>query len=114
MSEQEISFAELPRLLLKVLTIVEDTNRVVQTLKPFELHQTPIDIDRACIITKKKKPTLYRLCNTGQIPCYKKGKRLYFFEEELHQWLQEGKRKTIEEVKAELKSQILKNSKFSK
>lgn len=114
MSEHEISFSELPKILLKVLSIVEETNRNVQALKPYENQRSPIGIEKACLITQKKKSTIYKLCNSGQIPCYKKGKRLYFYEDELLNWLKEGKRKTIEEVRAEIKAQIRRNTGFSK
>jgi excisionase len=33
-----------------------------------------------------------------QIPHYKNGKKLYFYEDELLDWIAQGKRKTIQEI----------------
>jgi hypothetical protein len=40
------------------------------------------------------------------IPCYKNGKKLYFFEDELMQWISNGRKKTIDEIKAEIESEL--------
>jgi len=35
------------------------------------------------------------------LPCYKNGKKLYFFEDELLEWISNGKKKTLQEIKSE-------------
>lgn len=57
----------------------------------------PVDIKRASEITGKSVSTLYRYTSQSLIPHMKKGKKLYFFEDELVEWLESGKRETIEE-----------------
>ena len=52
----------------------------------------------ACTILKKAKPTLYTLVRKRHIPHYKNGKKLYFYEDELLDWIAQGKRKTIQEI----------------
>ena len=47
-----------------------------------------------------------------QIPHYKNGKKLYFYEDELLDWIAQGKRKTIQEIeemahKAKKKGQVI-------
>ncbi|BAG33440.1 hypothetical protein PGN_0921 [Porphyromonas gingivalis ATCC 33277] len=32
------------------------------------------------------------------LPCYKNGKQLYFFEDELLEWIANGRRKTVREL----------------
>jgi predicted DNA-binding transcriptional regulator AlpA len=49
-------------------------------------------------ITHLKKRTIYNLVNKRMIPHSKKGKRLYFDEKELREWIKSGKRMTLEEV----------------
>lgn len=45
-------------------------------------------------------PTIYGLVHRRLIPHEKKGKRLYFLKSELNEWLQKGKRLTIDEIRA--------------
>lgn len=51
-------------------------------------------------ITQLKKRTIYNLVNKRMIPHSKKGKRLYFDEKELREWIKSGKRMTLEEVES--------------
>ncbi len=46
--------------------------------------------------------TLYGFTSGRTIPFIKKGKRLYFKESDLEKWLASGRRKTQEEIHAEL------------
>lgn len=63
-------------------------------------NKIPIDIKEACRITGLAKPTIYALAPKGAIPSYRKGKRLYFFEDELLAWIKSGKRMTAAEIDA--------------
>lgn len=49
-----------------------------------------IDIDEVIRITKKARPTIYRLVQHGQMPGYKKGKKWYFFRDEIEDWIASG------------------------
>lgn len=49
-----------------------------------------IGIDKACEVVQKAKPTIYALVRKGIIPAYKRGKKLYFYKEELLQWVGSG------------------------
>ncbi len=42
-----------------------------------------VEIEDACHIIRKAKPTIYTLVRKGLLPAYKKGKKLYFYEDEL-------------------------------
>nr|WP_317039125.1 helix-turn-helix domain-containing protein [Flavobacterium sp. Root935] len=61
----------------------------------------PIGIEEASRLIGKAKPTIYALVRQRKIPCYKYGKKLYFFEEELLEWISKGKKKTIQEIESE-------------
>ena len=52
-----------------------------------------IEIDEACKITRKEKLTIYTLARKGLIPFYKRSKKLYFYEDELLQWTESGRKK---------------------
>ena len=67
---------------------------MVAALKPAvpdEKHRI-VGIDEACTITHKAKPTIYTLSRKGLIHAYKRGKKLYFYEDELLQWIESGRK----------------------
>ena len=87
--------------------------QLVETLQPQKLdyqHQL-IDIDKASILIQKSKPTIYRLARTGLIPAYKRGKKLYFYEDELIKWIEAGKKQSQPLSYQEQSAQILKGMK---
>jgi len=49
------------------------------------------DIEGAMHITGKAKPTIYANARKGIIPHYKRGNKLYFYEDELYQWIEGGR-----------------------
>ena len=73
---------------------VERIHKIVAALQPqTAINKHPIvEIDEACKITRKAKPTIYTLARKGLIPAYKRGKKLYFYEDELLKWIEEGRK----------------------
>lgn len=83
MTKEPITFDKLPQAVSYLTEQVEKIYQLVETLQPQRLdyqHQL-IDIDKASILIQKSKPTIYRLARTGLIPTYKRGKKLYFYED---------------------------------
>ena len=92
----EITFDKLPQAVGYLTEQVERIHKIVAALQPqtaIDKHRI-VDIDEACKITRKAKPTIYTLARKGLIPAYKRGKKLYFYEYELLQWI-ESSRKTL-------------------
>ncbi len=58
-----------------------------------------IGAKEASEILKITLPTLYSKVCLREIPFFKKGNRLHFSKMELIQWIQEGKKKSINEMK---------------
>lgn len=71
---------------------------------PAQLSHEPIDIEDVCKLTRKKRSTLYKMCSRGDIPCYKHGKKLYFFKDEVINWIRECKKPSFEELLKEADS----------
>lgn len=90
----EILTIQLERIEKLLLALVTQ----VTTLREADSN-APIDrgIGLAIRITGLKKKTIYNLVNKRAIPHSKKGKRLYFDEQELLGWIKSGKRRTKEE-----------------
>ena len=91
---------------------VERIHKIVAALKPAvpdEKHRI-VGIEEACAITQKAKPTIYTLSRKGIIPSYKRGKKLYFYEDELLKWIEEGRKvistKSYDEMLASMQSTV--------
>jgi len=85
---------------------------------PKEQHSHPesdqlLTIQQAAEILCLSVPTIYSLVSRSEIPCMKKGKRLYFSKEEITNWIKTGRKKTISEIEMETDNYlyILKNKK---
>ena len=81
----EITFDKLPQGYLTEQ--VERIHKIVAALQPqtaIDKHRI-VEIDEACQITRKAKPTSYTLARKWLVPAYKRGKKLYFYEDELLQ-----------------------------
>ena len=92
----EITFDKLPQAVGYLTEQVERIHKIVAALQPqtaIDKHRI-VEIDEARKITRKAKPTIYTLARKGLIPAYKRGKKLYFYEYELLQWI-ESSRKTL-------------------
>ena len=61
-------------------------------------------------LTGYAAPTLYAKTAKGEIPHYKKGRKLFFKRSELIKWIEEGRRKTKKDLN-ELAESYLKKSK---
>ena len=70
-------------------TTVRHSRRPVYT--HYRYHHVLTDIEGAMRITGKAKPTIYANARKGIIPHYKRGNKLYFYEDELYKWIEGGK-----------------------
>lgn len=109
MDKNEISFENLPKAVAHLLSEVAEIKLLVEKTKPTENNskRVPIGIDEACNIIGKAKPTVYALVRKRLIPCYKNGKKLYFFEDELLAWIESGRKKTVQEIEQQATEFVL-------
>lgn len=54
---------------------------------PTETVDAPLDIREAAVFIKKEVPTIYTMVREERIPFHKNGKKLYFFKQELIDWI---------------------------
>lgn len=103
MDVNEISFENLPKAVAHLTNEIAEIKSMVQNAKISEPKgkRIPIGIEDVCKIIGKAKPTIYTLVRQRKIPCYKNGKKLYFFEDELLEWISKGKKKTLLEIESE-------------
>ena len=100
MDKNEISFDNLPNAVAHLIGEVAEIKQLVEKTQTPTVgsKRVPIGIDDACKLIGKAKPTVYALVRKRLIPCYKNGKKLYFFEDELLAWIESGRKKTVEEI----------------
>jgi predicted DNA-binding transcriptional regulator AlpA len=65
-----------------------------------------LDVNQAAAFIGIAKATLYGKCSEKLIPHFKKGKKLYFDQNELIEWLKSGKRKTIDDIHADVNTYL--------
>lgn len=91
MIENDIeTLLEKVELLIKLVN--ELLNMTTPTERPYVINRHVLtDIEGAMRITGKAKPTIYANARKGIIPSYKRGNKLYFYEDELYKWIEGGK-----------------------
>ncbi len=106
-----ITFNELPQAVGQLQESQSRTERmVVELLSKFSGNGT--DQEKLLTVTETAEflnlsvPTIYSLVHQGVLPNNKKGKRLYFLQSEITQWVRSGRRKTLSEVNSEAKQYI--------
>jgi excisionase family DNA binding protein len=68
-----------------------------------------LTIDEAAKLIKLSKATIYGLVHKKSIPHCKKGKRLYFQKSELLEWIQSGRKATVDTLDSKVNGYLLKN-----
>lgn len=107
MEQNGLTFEKLPAAVEQLLREMAEMKSLIGKLVPCAPERRrPIEIDEACGIVRKAKSTMYALVRRGLIPCYKVGKRLYFYEDELLAWIASGQRKTVAQTKEEIEAQM--------
>jgi len=103
MDTNEITFENLPKAVAHLVKEIAEIKLLIQNLQVYESKEKsiPFGIEQASRLIGKAKPTIYALVRQRKIPCYKYGKKLYFFEEELLEWISKGKKQTIQEIESE-------------
>jgi predicted DNA-binding transcriptional regulator AlpA len=93
-------FSELDQRLTSIESILLELQASLSRPK-VDASRLPINIDRVSALSNLAKPTIYGLVGAKKIPHAKQGKKLYFFEDEIIDWIRQGKRKTLTEIEAE-------------
>lgn len=104
MDINEISFENLPKAVAYLVKEIGEIKFLIQNVQIYESKEKsiPIGIEEVSRLIGKAKSTIYTLVRQRKIPSYKYGKKLYFFKEELLEWISKGKKKTIEEIESEV------------
>lgn len=103
MQKETVTFDKLPEAVGYLTEQVIELKRMVSELQlPASDKHVLVEIEDACRIIRKANPTIYTLVRKGLLPAYKKGKKLYFYEDELLAWIENGRRKSAEQTYEEM------------
>jgi predicted DNA-binding transcriptional regulator AlpA len=105
----EITFNNLPNAVSQLFYKLECIeNLLLNSRSTQSENEKLLSVQQAGDFLNLAIPTIYGLTQRNLIPHSKRGKRLYFLESELREWVNSGKRKTIQELESELKFVIKK------
>lgn len=111
MNINEVSFDTLPKVIAYLMQEVAEIKSILEKMQTpiVSIKKYPIGIDEACKIIDKAKSTVYALVRKREVPCYKNGKKLYFFEDELLAWIEKGKREELSKIQEEANDWIVRS-----
>ena len=105
MSAKKVGFEDMPVLMASLVEQVKTLNVKVDAISASSPEHAGTSSGRVilgtndvCKILRKTRGTIYRMVGKGELPGYKSGKTLSFFEDEIMDWLMKSKRLTAEEM----------------
>lgn len=89
--------SSLSQKLDRVLELLEKTGHNAGHFKQAAPARRIVHAKEACTIIGKSLSTLYRAIKAPKdpLPSYKRGKILYFYEDELYTWIENGRRHSV-------------------
>ena len=105
----KFTFEQLPE---EVAKIHEKLDRISELLSSKEISPQVIEnnlfnIQQAAQFLSLAVNTIYSKVSRKEIPYIKKGKRLYFFKEQLAEWVESGTSSNTSLIQAETETQFL-------
>lgn len=84
---------------------------IKQATAPQSEQDVFLTVPEAADFLKISVPTLYGYTQKAEVPCFRKGKRLYFSKKQLIKWIEQGKKFSSKEIAehAETYLQTIKN-----
>jgi len=100
---EPITFDQLPQAVSELHDKLNNIERLIieKNAQPGTPADELLTIEEAASFAHLSKPTFYGLVSRAEVPCMKKGKRLYFSKLELTEWIKSGRKKTNAEREVE-------------
>jgi len=90
-------YLQMQKMVVKIDSLEARTKQLSDEKAESNPHR-PLTTEQVCKLVHRKKDTVYKLARAGEIPCYRKGKFLEFFEDEILAWLSESKVVTAQQA----------------
>jgi len=106
---ETITFEQLPQAVTKLIEEVSEVKKIVsENSNAMEQPERFLTIEEAAKFLDLTVPTVYAKVSRGELPVMKRGKRLYFSDIELYEYLKGGRKKTNAEIDAEAETYLKK------
>ena len=91
--ETKVTHDNFPQAIEEIKVQLSDLRRLLTSESPKEQQLTtkPRNVQETARFTGKSVSTIYRLVSQRKIPFHKQGGKLYFFEDELIDWIKSGR-----------------------
>ena len=110
----ELTFEQLPEAVTRLAAKLENIEQLLLNQKEQEHREQPeqlLTVEQAAKFLTLSVPTMYSKVSRGEISHMKRGKRLYFSQKELIEYLKAGRKKSNAEIEAEANQYLLTNKK---
>jgi excisionase family DNA binding protein len=111
----EITFEQLPNAVNQLFGKLENIERLLlQT--PHTTQPEPeklLTVQEAANFLTLSVPTIYLLISKGELPVCKRGKRCYFSNKDLMDYVKAGRKKTVSEIESEVDNYLINHKKKS-
>jgi excisionase family DNA binding protein len=109
-SMEPFGFDQLPEAIRTLIEKVDGLENLLLNLQPKdEDRQKMLNIQEAATFLNITVAALYSLVSRKDIPVNKPGKRLYFDQNELTEWIRSGKKKTTAEIEQQATAKVSAN-----
>lgn len=104
----EFTFDQLPQAVNRLFEKLDSIEKLLNekggsiAVEPERL----LTLNQAADFLSLKPPTLYGLVHNQRIPVCKQGKRLYFSQKELIDWIKAGRKKTTAQISLEAEAYL--------
>lgn len=111
---ENLTFDQLPKAVSMLTNEISDLKRLLlekREQQPTEQPEQFLNIQEVAQFLNLAVPTIYSKVSKRELPCMKRGKRLYFSSTELMEYIKEGRKKSYSELEQEAETYLSKNKK---
>ena len=99
--KEELTLQNVPKAVNYLINEIAEMRAVLEHIESqlglgVDKHR-PIDIERAAEILGQTKNVIKKMVRGRELPYYDKGRKIYFFEDELVKWVEQSRVKTFAE-----------------
>ena len=105
---KQFTFEDLPNIIGKLFTKLDKIEKLLKSSKNIDRdnEEKLLTIEGAAKLLNLSVATIYTKVCKNEIPVNKQGKRLYFYKDELLDWIKSGRIKTIAEIQQEVELKL--------
>lgn len=100
--KEELTLQNVPKAVNYLINEIAEMRVTLENMESRMKHSDdkhrPVDIEKAVEILGEKKTVIYKMIRNREIPYYDKGRKLYFFEDELISWVEKDRVETSAEA----------------